>query len=256
MSYLLIDIGNSYIKYSVYSENILSSVSNIKTSLYEQLIDMITIGNTLTIQKIVLVSVADDILTKNIIVRLSEYFKCSVEQVSTSESSYGVKCGYTDFKLLGADRWVAIVAGYNFQKKQDVIKPVMVVDCGTVITVDVIDSTGQHLGGWMMPGASLMSNSLVNKSAGINLGINKPVRAQSELSHLFGHSTQECVEMGVSYAEVGFIEQCYIHVRNELNEVPRCIFTGGGATDIIPKLTMTLEYLPNLIFDGLVLYSE
>lgn len=255
MSYLLIDVGNSFTKFSVFTDETLSVIKKFKTNMFEKSINTIDVNNEKQILKIILVSVVDDEITMKIEDKLLSSFQCPIQQVYTEESKFGVKCGYNDCSILGADRWIAIIAAYN-KVKSKTLKPVMVVDCGTVITVDVIDSNGQHLGGWMMPSAILMHESLLEKSKGIKKGISNTTKKVSEGVTRLGHSTYECVEIGAQLAEVGFIEQCFIQTQNSLKEVPLCILTGGGANDIFPMLTMKVEHLPNLVFDGLALFAE
>lgn len=256
MSHLLIDIGNSFTKYAVYTAKALSTVSKVKSNLFVEMINSLDIKTPEPLLGIILVSVANDFVTKDIIDKLSKQFQCPVKQVNTVESDLGVKCGYKEFALLGSDRWLAILAAFHHMKKQNIAKPVMVVDCGTVITVDVIDSSGLHLGGWMMPGNYLMYDALVKKSSGIQRGLNHTAKNLLETGQVFGNSTHECVEIGGKLAEQGFIEQCFIQTQNKLQDVPQCILTGGGANDIIPVLTMKLEHLPNLVFEGLALFIE
>lgn len=256
MSYLLIDIGNSFAKYATYTAKVLSTVNKVKTNSFGKMINSLELETAESLSEIVLVSVADDLVTKNIVDRLSERFQCTVQQVNTVESALGVKCGYADFTLLGSDRWLAIIAAFQYMKKKKIEKPVVVVDCGTVITVDVIDSSGQHLGGWIMPGTYLMYDSLIEKSNGIKQGLDHTLKNLPDDDYIFGRSTQECVGLGSNLAEVGFIEQCYIQSQKKLKETPQCILTGGGASDIIEMLTMNVKYLPNLIFEGLALFAE
>lgn len=256
MSYLLIDIGNSFAKYAVYTAKVLTAVHKVKSDSFKEMIDRLVLETPEPLSGIVLVSVADNDLTKSIVDKLSMQFKCSVQQINTVESGLGVKCGYADSTLLGSDRWLAIIAAFQHKIKTQAKTPVMVVDCGTVITVDVIDNLGQHLGGWMMPGRSMMYDALLEKSSGIKQGLEHTAKELSDAKHVFGNSTQECIEIGNKFAEVGFVEQCFIQTHKKLNEAPLCILTGGGANVLIPMLTMNLEYLPNLIFEGLALFTE
>ena len=256
MSYLLIDIGNSFTKYAVYTAKVLAAVHKVRSDSFKEMIASFVLDIPEPLSGIVLVSVADDDLTKSIIDKLSTQFQCSVQQVNTTESALGVKCGYADFTLLGSDRWLAIMAAFQHRIKTQIKPPVMVVDCGTVITVDVIDNSGQHLGGWMMPGSALMYDSLVKKSNGIKRGLDNTTNELTGGNRELGISTQECIEIGNKLSEVGFVEQCFIQTHKKLKEAPLCVFTGGGAKDLIPMLSMSVEYLPNLIFEGLALFTE
>ena len=254
MSYILIDIGNTYTKYVEYLDKIVSPVTKFETCNFAESIKSIKAAKL--VEKVIIVSVANDKITKDVIKKLEIHFDCTVQQIKTTHSIFGVKCGYNDFKLLGADRWVAILAAYHSSKNAPPKDIIMVIDCGTVITIDVIDKYGQHLGGWMMPSATLMKNALIDKTNRIKQGINTLASTKSESNVIFGHSTHECIGLGVTFSEVGFIEQCFKQTQMQLKTIPRCILTGGGALDILSLLSMKVEHKPNLIFDGLALFTE
>lgn len=253
MPYLLIDVGNSYTKYISYTTTT-TKINNIETNQFIDNINSLDIEGL--IEKVVLVSVIDDNLTRDLVDKLKLKFKCNIEQVSTTKNIFGVSCGYKDHTLLGADRWVAIVAGYHYMKSQHVGKPIIIIDCGTVITVDVVDAAGQHLGGWMAPSSGTMQQVLVNRSSGIKHGVVKVDIKHNEDSVIFGRTTQECMDFGGKLSEVGFIEQCVMQTEKIVNDKPLCIITGGGTHDIMSNLTLKVVPIPSLIFDGLALFIE
>ena len=254
MSYLLIDVGNTYTKCVEYLDQTILPVTKFETSNFTESVKTIEVVQS--VEKITIVSVSSDKITQDIIKKLENHFHCTVMQINTEHTSFGVKCGYADFKLLGADRWVAIIAAYHSNNAASFKDIIMVIDCGTVITVDVVDAHGQHLGGWMMPGATIMKNALFDKTNRIKQGVNPIDNKNLESNVIFGHSTQECIELGVKYSEVGFIEQCFKQTQIQLKTIPRCILTGGGAADIVSLLSMKVEHTPNLIFEGLALFTE
>ncbi|WP_352284776.1 type III pantothenate kinase, partial [Pseudoalteromonas sp. Q18-MNA-CIBAN-0097] len=61
---------------------------------------------------------------------------------------------------LGIDRWLALIAGFTLYPNTACI----VVDAGTATTIDVLDSEGLHLGGWILPGLDLMTSSLTQNT--------------------------------------------------------------------------------------------
>ncbi len=259
MSYLLIDIGNSYIKYAVYAQNKLLAVNKLT---HEQFFAELQSGHlnlTEQPQAIVLVSVIDEASVCKIKEQLSQTFQCSIQQVLTSETTAGVTCGYSDYTLLGADRWVAMVAAFKHAQNSFLkdSAAILVVDCGTVVTADVVDNTGQHAGGWMMPGSLLMTDVLVQKASGIHAGLESSILLQSRpLQPGPGSSTADCVIAGSTIAIVGFIEQCFIQAEQRLQQKPLCILTGGGAEELMPLLSITVKHLPELVLEGLVLFIE
>ncbi len=261
MSYLLIDIGNSYSKYALVDNNRLSSISHVKNSQFMDVLNSGALKTTERPKGVVLVSVIEKSLTNNIIDKLSKFFNCAVQQIKTSPIALGVTCGYTDYSLLGADRWVAMIAALSWVKKSPQLEPVLVVDCGTVLTVDVVNAEGQHLGGWMMPGRLLMSQALGQKASGILTGLEHSEldlqgnNAQQD-EPVIGKSTWQCVNAGGQLAEAGFITECLLQAEKLLGVAPLCILTGGGAKEIAPLLTMRVEYVPELILNGLALFTE
>lgn len=266
MPYLLIDIGNSYTKYTMVDKNGLSPVNIVESKQFFGLLTKGDMKIAESLAGIILVSVMDKASTNNIKNKLSQSFQCSVQQIETSAKALGVTCGYSDYTLLGADRWVAMIAAFARVKDRPQAEAILVVDCGTVVTADVVDSEGLHLGGWMMPGLSLMSSTLGQKSSGIHYGLNNSEpdvdpnlvnsHEQQKKSLIIGKSTQQCVDAGGKLAVVGFIEQCFRQTEKLSGFAPLCILAGGGAKELVPLLTMQVEYFPELVLDGLSLFIE
>jgi len=253
-------------------KNGLSPVNSVAS---QQFLAVLTDGDLKVVESlagIILVSVMDKALTNNIRNKLSQSFQCTVQQIETSAKAWGVTCGYSDYSLLGADRWLAMIAAFIRVKSRPQAEAILVVDCGTVVTADVVDSEGLHLGGWMMPGLSLMSSTLGSKSSGIHYGLqnsepdlnppsdpglaNNNEQQKKPLMLIIGKSTQQCVVAGGKLAEAGFIEQCFLQTEKLLGFAPLCILTGGSAKELVPLLTMQAEYCPELVLDGLSLFIE
>jgi len=264
MPHLLIDIGNSFAKYTMYDAGKFSSVKKVTTNSLE-LNDSITLffnESSVIPTGIILVSVANEKLTNNIIKSLESYFKLSVKNIETQALAFGVTCGYRDYKQLGNDRWAAMLGAFNSVDNKAKTIPMMIFDCGSVITVDVVNSSGMHVGGWMMPNTQLMASALEQKSDGIKFGLVKEeLSAESNNNKQktfdeIGRSTFECVELGHRLAVIGFIKQCMVRANNKLGIEPNYIFTGGGANEIKEMLDIEVEFKSNLIFDGLKLFIE
>jgi len=264
MPHLLIDIGNSFAKYAIYDAGKLSAVKKITTKSLElnNSIALLLNESSIIPTGIILVSVTNKKLTINIIKSLESYFRLSVKNIETQALAFGVTCGYRYYEQLGNDRWVAMLGAFNSSENEAKAVPMMIFDCGSVITVDVVNSSGIHVGGWMMPNTQLLASALEQKSEAIHLGLAKDElnaeinnNKQKKLDAL-GCSTFECVELGHRLAVVGFIKQCMERANNKLGIEPNYIFTGGGANEIKEMLDMEVEFRPNLVFDGLKLFIE
>ena len=64
--------------------------------------------------------------------------------------------GYRDPERLGVDRWLALIAARERSKQ-----PTVIVDAGSACTIDLLDSEGRHLGGYILPGLTAMGEALV-----------------------------------------------------------------------------------------------
>jgi type III pantothenate kinase len=160
----------------------------------------------------------------------------SINQVKSKAAVFGVRNAYPNPEKLGVDRWLAIAAAYcRYQKAM------CLVGCGTAITVDVIDNTGQHLGGLISPGLRLMKESLAHNTE--NLGLH-------EASYPGGlaNFTEAAIHNGTLAAVCGLIEHSTKHYSNFL-----LILTGGDADKIASELTTIAIVEPDLVLHGLAL---
>ena len=72
--------------------------------------------------------------------------------------------GYMEPERLGVDRWLAMLAVIEEEQPE---VPICVIDCGSAITIDAVNAKGEHVGGLIVPGISMMRNALVKGTSGI-----------------------------------------------------------------------------------------
>lgn len=161
-------------------------------------------------------------------------------QVKAQAQAFGVINAYQEPEKLGVDRWLALVAVW--QKYQS---PACIVDCGTAITVDLLDAHGRHQGGLICPGLTLMKMSL---SQGTN------ALALSETDHAFGlaNYTEAAIYSGTLIAVVGLIRQ----VLEKHLATTQLILTGGDAQIIATHLGVASIVEPDLVLRGLLCVLE
>ena len=105
---------------------------------------------------------------------------------------------------------------------------VIALDIGTAITVDVLDSGEDYLGGLIMPGLDLMAKALHEHTARLPLvGIERP-------ETLVGLSTVECIRNGIVLSCVSGIDGLLVKIKKWLREECgeeniRVIAAGGNA---------------------------
>ena len=163
-------------------------------------------------------------------------------QMLESTGQRGEVCNaYRKPKMLGVDRWLAIVGAVARHGK-----PVVIWDLGTATTLDAVDHTGQHLGGMIYPGPATMLDSL---SRDTNLRV-PPNLENSAVTP--GRSTSSCISNGVYAAQVGALNQFLRNISEEMGGTPMLLVTGGAASQILPLLDFEYIHDPWLVFRGML----
>jgi type III pantothenate kinase len=117
-----------------------------------------------------------------------------------------------------------------------------IVDAGSAITVDYVDSSGRHLGGYILPGLRMMLRSLKVDAARIGFD-------SEQVSDMRpGMSTGECVNHGLAWLSGALIDR--IHSDSVEFGVPDILVTGGDAERLL-HLGLAAKYHPSLVLEGL-----
>lgn len=158
--------------------------------------------------------------------------------IAKSEANrFGVINSYQNPEKLGVDRWLGMIASYHHHRAAFCL-----VDCGTAITVDVVDNFGKHLGGLISPGLALMKESLAKGTE--NLGL-------SQATYPFGlaNFTDAAIYNGTLSAACGLIE---LALKNQPDNL-QLLLTGGDAETIAAHLSKSAIVDPDLVLLGLAL---
>jgi type III pantothenate kinase len=155
--------------------------------------------------------------------------------------AHGVRNGYEEPARLGVDRWLAIVGAVHHHGK-----PVVVWDLGTAATLDAVDASGQHLGGWILPGPTTMLEALSRQTT---------LRPAPQLDPLAtfepGRTTADAIRAGVLSAQLGALHRFLGRVTERIGETPRLVVTGGAAPAVTPLLDIDCVEDPWLVFRGM-----
>ncbi len=152
-------------------------------------------------------------------------------------TAFGVCNAYQEPGKLGIDRWLSMIAGFQLYPKA-----LCIVDCGTAITLDVIDNSGQHLGGLICPGLRLMKESLAKGTENLQL---------SETAFPFGlaTNTDAAIHNGTLSGACGLIE----FVLKTQPDTTQLLLTGGDAEAIAAHISRLAIIDPDLVLLGLAL---
>lgn len=164
-----------------------------------------------------------------------------VQFARTEVRAGGVTSAYCEPARLGVDRWLAMLAAYSAERAA-----VFVIQCGSAITVDLVDTGGQHVGGLIAPGIRLMERSLLTDTDGVRFAAD-PGEA---LETAPGRDTAACVRSGVANAAAGLIERACASWRPACPDA-RVLICGGDAPRIAPLLGFDSRLCPELVLDGL-----
>ncbi len=151
--------------------------------------------------------------------------------------------GYRQPQQLGVDRWLALIAGHARHPGE----AFAVLDLGTAATLDLVVADGQHLGGYIMPGLGSMQACLQRQT-----GLAEPVTMAAPLADGFGRDTDSAIQLGSRAALLGMLQQGLAQFQRMTGEVPRLLITGGDARQLMPELDRPCEWHPALVLEGLL----
>ncbi len=229
MKILAVDIGNTNIVIGVFEERKLISHWRIATRrrstpdeysvLLNALFDGAPGGSATPVKADgIAMSCVVPSLTR-VISRALEPYHAGVEVIIGPGVKTGMKILTDDPREVGADRIVNAVAAYAKFKEA-----VIVVDFGTAVTFDYINSRGEYCGGAIAPGVSISMDALFQRAARL------PRVEFARPSHLVGKSTMESLKSGLYYGYVSMVEGIVEKMKDETGPGARVIATGGIAT--------------------------
>jgi type III pantothenate kinase len=250
MKILEIDAGNTRIKWRLleYSnqqvEKIKSDyalvpdqVGEIPDPLSQQLHELKEEG----IEKIRASNVRGDDFAKLLSLFCESNFSVNVNYAVVSAECAGINNAYKEFETFGVDRWLAMLAAYRSAKSA-----VCVVDCGSAITIDLINADGQHEGGFIVPGLQLMQRSLGEHAANLNY------HPQSNTNIEPGTNTTVAINHGVLIMALGMLEK----VNHNWGADRYWYLTGGDAAILSSFIKWEHEINPELVMDGLEIAND
>lgn len=237
---LELDVGNSAVKW-----RLLNSGEVVDRGVGRDLADcgVFAMGQlrALNVQRCRLVSVRSEVETFQLVRALQDAFGVVVAVARSSHTLDGVVNGYECFSRLGADRWLAVVAAFKRYKTACIV-----IDLGTAITIDWVNSVGRHEGGYIVPGLSLMVRSLEQGTQRIE-SIGQGLEWESGV----GRSTASCVLNGSIAMIRSFVESQVLMARDCYGD--NCVAVVSGGSGAILGGIAGLVFEPELVFDGLAI---
>ena len=240
---LELDCGNTLIKWRVLDVASGQVLSAGASDAAESVVDSLVCLPSLALQRCRLVSVRGEDETAQLVMLLEKAFALSCCVARPVQAVGKIRNGYDDFALLGLDRWLAVVGAYTLADGA-----CLVLDLGTAVTADYIDTTGLHVGGYIGPGLALMRRQLQLHTQRIRYAGAELSDAAQELGP--GRNTRDAVERGCLQMLRGFAHAQHLQAREYLGDDFQIYLTGGDASLLVDVLP-TARMVPDLVFMGL-----
>ena len=237
---LLVDLGNSRLKWGLMPatqllENTVNSIA--WQTQWSQLVQQWQALSCVP-DEVWIASVASQQLQQKLQQLCQNLWSIKPQFVETEAQHGLLSNGYQQPQQLGVDRWLAMIGA----QQQDGDNNLCVVDCGTAVTIDIIEKN-QHQGGLILPGLYSLHPLLIDKTSRV-LSPDKPLALKS--GKIVAQDTQTAVSLGAIRMITATIE----HTIQSFNPL-RCFITGGDAATILPWLSIASEHQPHLVLRGL-----
>jgi type III pantothenate kinase len=246
MTFLALDVGNTRLKWAQYDSPVSGALLLAQGAVFLENIDRLAEGDWRNIaapSKILGCIVAGDAIKRRVVEQL-ELWDVPPHWVISSPQEAGVTNGYDHPARLGADRWVAMIGARHRLLAQGATKPCIVVMVGTAVTVEAIDAQGKFLGGIILPGHGIMLRALESGTAGLHV----PTGEVCD----FPTNTSDALTSGGTFAIAGAVQRMVDNVTRHCGQTPVCIMTGGAGWKMAPSMSVQVELVESLIFDGLL----
>jgi len=151
------------------------------------------------------------------------------------------------YEGLGEDRQIALWSALRHYSA-----PLLVMDLGTAVTIDVVDKKQKYMGGIIVPGIQMWTKALANGTALLpEIGFEGEAGAP-----LLGRSTRDCISAGLTYGLSEMLNGLVKEIKNAVDGSLSVILTGGDMdkgrklirTECVADDTLVLKGLNELRF--------
>lgn len=162
------------------------------------------------------------------------------------EYCHGVSNAYRPAQGIGVDRWLCLLGAAALTPND-----VMIVDAGSAITIDLLRSDGQHLGGAILPGfnTSMMQFKQILHRADFD----HPDISKNDEP---GCSTEACIQIDYEPTSELVVEQLIDRWHRRLAPDAVLLISGGDAKRIISHHFNQIRIVPDLVFQGMLRQLE
>ncbi len=230
--YLIIDIGNTFIKLAIFDAGEIIYIRKFKKVLVK---DIKEIYKKYPFSS----SIVSSVRIKN------DYFiqylkKNHKLMVLTHKTKIPITNKYKTPKTLGLDRLAAVVGAANMRPK----KNCLVIDIGTCMTYDFIDDKRNYYGGNIAPGVELRLMSMHHFTSAL------PLLDRKWHSEMLGDTTKSAMQNGAVWGVKLEIEAFIKTLTGKKGQID-VLLTGGDASYFGEIIDSEIFVAQNLLLKGL-----
>lgn len=170
----------------------------------------------------------------------------TVHWLTTTANAAGMVNAYAKPSDLGIDRWAAMAGAHGLYQTDCIVA-----DFGTATTFDALTISGQHLGGWIMPGIHAMQALQKNRLPHLFRPGVDPGKVTS-----IAANTMDALASGIWQSQAAALQRFTQLACDHGLSAPECILTGGHAESIASLLGGPLQVVPKLVFHGMQKLAE
>ncbi|MBT7623301.1 MAG: type III pantothenate kinase [Flavobacteriaceae bacterium] len=229
---LALDIGNSFLKAGIFKNNNLINYYEFNREYYsniKSILDKTPITH----------SIASNVSESNN--KLIELLSNKTNLIKFNSSlKVPFKNCYQTKNTLGKDR-IALVSNASKEYPKE---NVLLIDLGSCITFDFLNSKNEYLGGSISPGLSMRYKSLNSYTA------NLPLINPKEIDYFIGRNTEDSIHSGIINGIVGELNSAIDKYKSQFKEI-RIILTGGDAKFLFNRIKNSIFANSNFLILGL-----
>ncbi|MBC8296670.1 MAG: type III pantothenate kinase [Flavobacteriaceae bacterium] len=229
---LALDIGNSFLKAGIFKNNNLINYYEFNREYYsniKSILDKTPITH----------SIASNVSESNN--KLIELLSNKTNLIKFNSSlKVPFKNCYQTKNTLGKDR-IALVSNASKEYPKE---NVLLIDLGSCITFDFLNSKNEYLGGSISPGLSMRYKSLNSYTA------NLPLINPKEIDYFIGRNTEDSIHSGIINGIVGELNSAIDKYKSQFKEI-RIILTGGDSKFLFNRIKNSIFANSNFLILGL-----
>ncbi|MHC5200653.1 type III pantothenate kinase [Myroides sp. LJL119] len=231
---LVVDIGNTTTKLAQFENNSIVTIHRVATEKFQE--NFLHFFPDIPPQTpVVLASVADN---------HNQIYHWLKQRVHVFKIDHQTPMPFTNLyatpKTLGIDRMVLAAGAAIFYKNQNCL----IIDAGTCVTYEFLDSNNNYLGGAISPGLQMRYKALNHYTAKL------PELEPQQIDYLIGKTTNESIHSGVIHGICNEIDAMIEQYKKSSPDLT-IILTGGDTLFLAKRLKNVIFANSNFLLESL-----